>query len=204
MITALLLGFVYGFALCFTFGPAFFKLIQTSIDHSFKKAFLLVVGIVIADIVQIFISIFGSNYLPEIPHFTDIIAVLGAVLLFYLGFKSIFSTQKELIYPTSKFGNLIYYFSNGFFLNILNPSNIIAIFTTTTYLKNAIKMDSWQIIFFFGCSIIGTFLAEVMIVKYAQKMKKTFTINFLSKLNKIAGCIFISSSFIIIYKQFFN
>ncbi len=203
MIEAICLGFFYGFALCFTFGPAFFKLIQTSIDHNIKKAIWVVIGIVVADIVQITVSIFGNSYLPKIPQFASIVAILGSLLLFYLGIRSLFSTKNQLIYPTSKIGNLIYYFSNGFFLNILNPSNIIAIFTTSAYLKNVKHYNLMCIITFFGWSVLGTFIAEVMIVVYAQRMKKTLTKNLLQKINKVAGVIFIITSILIIYKQFF-
>ena len=90
MFQAIFFGFLYGFLLCFTFGPVFFRLIQTSIDTGYKRGILIALGVTVADAILMFFAIFGTNFLPQLKYFDDVISVIGASILFTLGFISIF------------------------------------------------------------------------------------------------------------------
>ncbi|MFC0182603.1 Threonine/homoserine/homoserine lactone efflux protein [Pseudarcicella hirudinis] len=202
MTQAIIFGFGWGFLLCFTFGPAFFRLIQSSIDNGFRTGVLIALGVVGADALQMFFAVFGTSILPKIRHFDMILSIGGATLLLVLGIRSIFAKTRQLIYPKTKFSNIIYYFSSGFFLNILNPSNVVAVFATSTYLKEVLDFTLNDIILFFLFSLIGTFLAESLISFYAQKMKKVLTKNVINRINQAAGVVFIFSALLILWKQF--
>jgi threonine/homoserine/homoserine lactone efflux protein len=201
MFQAIFYGFLYGFILCFTFGPAFFRLIQTSIDNGFKRGVLIALGVTIADAILMFFAVFGTSYLPDIQYFDTIISVIGATLLFILGFISLFKQQSQLVYPTSKFGSFLYYFTSGLFLNLLNPSNYLALFATSAYLV-AKGMTLNERIVFFLFSLTATMVAESMIAFYAQKMKRLLTGKVLKRINQVAGLIFIGSGLLILWKQF--
>ncbi len=201
MFQAIFYGFLYGFILCFTFGPAFFRLIQTSIDNGFKRGVLIALGVTIADAILMFFAVFGTSYLPDLKHFDEIISVFGASLLFILGFISLFKQQSQLVYPTSKFGSFLYYFTSGLFLNLLNPSNYVAVFATSAYLVAKGMTLNERIVFFFF-SLCATMLAESMIAYYAQKMKRLLTGKILKRINQVAGLIFIGSGLLILWKQF--
>ncbi len=202
MFQAIFYGFLYGFLLCFTFGPAFFRLIQTSIDNGFKRGVLIAFGVTIADAVLMFFAVFGTSYLPDIQYFDSIISIIGASLLFILGFISLFKQQSQLVYPTSKFGSFLYYFTSGLFLNLLNPSNYVAVFATSAYLV-AKGMTLNERIVFFLFSLSATMIAESLIAFYAQKMKRLLTGKVLKRINQLAGLIFIGSGLLILWKQFF-
>jgi threonine/homoserine/homoserine lactone efflux protein len=202
MFQAIVYGFLYGFILCFTFGPAFFRLIQTSIDNGFKRGVLIALGVTIADAVLMFFAVFGTSYLPDIQHFDAIISVIGAFLLFILGFISLFKQQSQLVYPTSKFGSFLYYFTSGLLLNLLNPSNYVAVFATSAYLVSH-GMNLNERIVFFLFSLNATMIAESMIAFYAHKMKRLLTGKVLKRINQVAGLIFIGSGLLILWKQFF-
>jgi threonine/homoserine/homoserine lactone efflux protein len=201
MFQAIVYGFLYGFILCFTFGPAFFRLIQTSIDNGFKRGVLIALGVTIADAALMFFAVFGTSYLPDIQHFDAIISVIGASLLFILGFISLFKQQSQLVYPTSKFGSFLYYFTSGLLLNLLNPSNYVAVFATSAYLV-AKGMSLNERIVFFLFSLTATMIAESLIAFYAHKMKRLLTGKVLKRINQFAGLIFIGSGLLILWKQF--
>ncbi|MBC7410781.1 MAG: LysE family transporter [Arcicella sp.] len=201
MFQAIFFGFIYGFLLCFTFGPAFFRLIQTSIDNGVKRGVLIALGVTIADAILMFFAVFGTSYLPNFQHFDDIISVIGASLLFVLGFISLFKQKTQIVYPTSKLTSFIYYFTSGLFLNLLNPSNYLAVFTTTAYLV-AKGMTLNERIVFFLFSLTATMTAESMIAFYANKMKRILTPKVMRRINQLAGLIFIGSGIAILWKQF--
>ena len=201
MFQAILFGFLYGFLLCFTFGPVFFRLIQTSIDTGYKRGFLIAMGVTVADAMLMFFAVFGTSYLPQLAYFDDAISIIGASILFTLGFISIFKQKTQIIYPTSKIGSFLYYFTSGIFLNLLNPSNYLAVFGTSAYLV-AKGMSLNERIVFFVFSLLATIAAESLIAFYAHKMKRFLTGKVLRRINQAAGLIFIISGLIIIYRQF--
>jgi threonine/homoserine/homoserine lactone efflux protein len=202
MFQAIFYGFLYGFILCFTFGPAFFRLIQTSIDNGFKRGVLIALGVTIADAILMFFAVFGTSYLPDIQNFDAFISIVGASLLFILGFISLFKQQSQLVYPTSKFGSFLYYFTSGLLLNLLNPSNYVAVFATSAYLVSH-GMSLNERIVFFLFSLTATMIAESLIAFYAHKMKRLLTGKVLKRINQVAGLIFIGSGLLILWKQFF-
>jgi threonine/homoserine/homoserine lactone efflux protein len=97
----------------------------------------------------------------------------------------------------------LYYFTSGILLNLLNPSNYIAVFTTSTYLTNIEGFSLNETIIFFIASLIATMLAESTIAFYAQKMKRVLTAKIMRRINQLAGSIFIISGFLILWRQFF-
>lgn len=201
MFQAIFFGFLYGFLLCFTFGPVFFRLIQTSIDTGYKRGILIALGVTVADAILMFFAIFGTSYLPQLTYFDDIISVIGASILFILGFISIFKQKTQIIYPTSRLSSFLYYFTSGIFLNLLNPSNYFAVFATSAYLV-AKGMTLNERIVFFLFSLLATIIAESSIAFYAHKMKQILTEKILRRINQVAGSIFIISGLLILYKQF--
>jgi L-lysine exporter family protein LysE/ArgO len=199
---AIIYGFFWGFILCFTFGPAFFSLIQVSIDSTYKKGAIMAFGIVAADALLMFFAVFGTSFLPSIEYFDQIISLLGATLLLSMGIISLFSQRKQLIYPKSRMGNLVYYFSKGAFLNILNPANFLFVVSTCTYLKGVLKYNLDQIIMFFLASLSATLIAEVLISVYASKIKKIINVRKIEFINKIAGSVFVVIAIRMLWRQF--
>lgn len=202
MVSAIIFGFVYGFILCFTFGPAFFRLIQTSIDNGYKSGMLIAAGVTAADAILMFMAVFGTSFLPKVTNMDVYLSVGGAGLLLVLGFASIFKQQPQLVYPQTKFGTVVYYFISGLLLNMLNPSNYLAVFATSTYLKEAEHFSLNEIVVFFCFSLIATMLAESLISFYAHKMKQVITPKVITRINQVAGLVFITSAMLILWKQF--
>lgn len=190
-LSELLYGFVWGFLLCFTFGPAFFAIVQVGIDSSIKKGIVLSSGVVASDILMIFIAIFGTSFIPNFTSFSFPFEWIGVIVLLGMGLFSVFSNRKQLVYPQSKLGNVFYFFGKGFALNGLNPTNFIFIVSTCTYLKSVFHYNVEQLIVFFAFSLVATFLAQILIAFYANKIKNYLTANTIKRINQIAGVIFV-------------
>ncbi len=203
-IEAVIFGFIWGFALCFTFGPAFFAIIQVSIDSSYKKGVIMTLGVVLADALLMFFAIFGTSVLPNIPDFEQIMSVLGALLLFLMGFISLFKKQKSVTYPETSVGDFFYFIFKGLFLNILNPTNFLFVLSTTAYLKAVLHFNLTEIILFFGASLMATFIAESLISIYASKIKRKITFKTIGRINQVAGIVFIIVALKMLWNQFFT
>jgi threonine/homoserine/homoserine lactone efflux protein len=192
-------GFLLGFALCFTFGPVFFALIQTSIEQGFRRALLIVTGVTVGDGFLFFTVIFGTSFLPKIQNFNLYLGWAGALLLLVLGVMSLRSKRKDLVYPQSRLGSLVFYFSKGLFLNLLNPSNYVAVFGTSVALRNSLNYDTTEVILFFTASLVATFVAEALIAHYAIKLKRLLTPGLIDRINQLAGLVFIVSGLRLMY-----
>ena len=82
--TELLLGIVCGIALSlfFSFGPAFFSQLQSSIQYGYRKAFPFAFGVSAGDIIIVFLmlTVLKNVELYEILHNTYVAIIGGAVL----------------------------------------------------------------------------------------------------------------------------
>ena len=107
------------------FGPAFFKLIHTSIQEGFKKGVLLASGVFFSDLLVVGLCIFGvADFMQSAP-FQKIYSVCGAIVLLLMGIKSFRHPYKAFLrsyssrVPASK--NVF----KGFWLNLINPFTFI-------------------------------------------------------------------------------
>ncbi len=202
MIGAAIFGIFTGVLLCSTFGTVFFSLVQTSVDNGFRNALKIVVGVIICDIIFVFFAIYGTSMLPVIPNFERWLAGTGILFLAALGFVNILKGQPKLVYPTTRVGNFIYYFTTGFLLNGLNPVNFISWVTLATYIKSSLQYDHSQVITFFSASLFGVFVTESLIAYFAKKFQKLFTPRRILIFNRITGTVFLGIAGQLLYSVF--
>ena len=81
----LILGIVCGIALSllFSFGPAFFSQLRTSIQYGFKKSYPFAFGVSAGDVIIVFLvlTVFKNVNLYEVLHNVWVASIGGAVLL---------------------------------------------------------------------------------------------------------------------------
>lgn len=192
-------GLITGISLCLMLGTVFFALIQNSVDNGFKSGIYISLGVVISDAILITISMAGTTRLPNIPHFSFYVSILGAILLFVIGLNSILKSNPKIVYPKTKLGSAGYYLSTGFLLNILNPMNLIIWGVIATKIEAEKEYDIYQKnIFFLGC-ILAIFATEIGISFSAFKLKKYFTTKVLLGINRFSGIMFIIFAIRLIY-----
>jgi len=65
MFDDILTAIPFGIILAFTIGPVFFVLLETSATKGFKSALIFDSGVMLADIIFIFVAFFSTNKLLE-------------------------------------------------------------------------------------------------------------------------------------------
>ena len=78
-------GFVAGLTLSMMFGPAFFTLLQTSLERGFKAAVRLAFGIFLSDTLLVAISFLGASRVFTDPEASKIIGLIGGAILVFIG-----------------------------------------------------------------------------------------------------------------------
>lgn len=184
-------GLGTGLALSLMLGTVFFALIQISIDNGYKGGILIALGVVTSDAILITLSIFGTRLFPHIDHFDFYVSMIGGLLLLTLGLISLFKKTSRLVYPKTRMGNIVYFFSKGFLLNILNPANFFIWVTITAKLHADPDYHGLQTTLFFGGCLLAIFLTEAAISVFAFRLKQYFTPRILSYVNKVAGSAFV-------------
>jgi threonine/homoserine/homoserine lactone efflux protein len=115
-------GFVISIVL---FGPAFFKLIHTSIQDGFKKGVLLASGVFLSDLLVAIGCILGLAKFMEDPGFQKMYSLSAGVVMLLLGLKYFRHQYKAfLVSYTARVPHHQSVF-RGFWLNLINPFTFI-------------------------------------------------------------------------------
>lgn len=192
-------GFTTGFVMCWMLGTVFFSLIQNSIQNGYKTGILIASGVVASDIIFITLALFGVSFMPQEGEHSYLIEGLAALILIILGIGLFNSKKKPLYYPETKMGKGIYYFSNGFLLNILNPVNFLAWASLAAFGRSSWNYSTPQLIVFFAAALLAIWLTEVGIAYSAEKIKKFMNDKILSYINIFTGILFIAIALYIVY-----
>ncbi|MBN2730629.1 MAG: LysE family transporter [Bacteroidales bacterium] len=211
MIGVLFEGMIWGITLAITLGPAFFTIIQASIDKGFKSAFQIAIGVSLSDITVIVITYFGLSRVVENEMVKIYAGIAGGIVLILFGVYTFYkkpdivkrhSTKaKRRIRKSNIFTNL----AKGFFLNIANPFVYIFWIAVMTYVSQSAdygKMDQYAIYFFSGV-IFTVFATDTLKSFVGYKIKKYLKPRIQLTINRIVGIILVVFGIILIVKLFF-
>jgi len=195
MLQTFLGGALLGLILSVTLGPAFFTIIQTSIDRGFKSAMQIAIGILLSDVVLIFISFFGLTTILQVGHNQTYIAVVGGIILIFFGIYT-FRKKPEILVrrsanfktPTGKPG-FFTYAGKGFLLNFLNPFLWIFWFSALSGLSSEIEPQHLQkyLITFFSGTLIMVFAMDMLKSYIGARIKKYLKLRTQYRINMIVG-----------------
>lgn len=209
MIEAIYEGILLGLVLAFSFGPAFFALINTGIAHGYKTGSFLAFGILFSDIFLVGLSFsliyLGASHVLSNPKNQYFIGVIGGIVLIIYGvFNFLQKTPKsdneniEIKAP-----NAVVMVVKGFFLNLFNPFVWIFWLATTTAVSSKFEFSWFRIAVFF-CSTLSVVISTDLLKTFvAGKIKKFLTHKIMRKVNIISGIILITFGLYLIYKVFF-
>lgn len=200
----ILYGFLLGIALCLTFGTVFFSLIQNSVDNGFRSGMKIVAGVLVGDCLFVLAALLGTSLIPKVRGFEVAMAVVGVVFLIAMGLVNILKGTPRLAYPKTRFGNFIYYFSMGFFLNALNPVNFVSWVAIVAYIRSHMHYDPGQQYGFMGAALLGVFATESAIAYYANRLKRLFTPRVVTIFNRVTGIIFLAVAVQIAYTRLYE
>lgn len=198
-------GLIFGLIFIFALGPAFFALIQTSIQQGFKKAVLLAIGISISDVFYVIIVLLGMVKMLETDDFKFWMAVFGMVMLAsyatYSWFKEPKIMSENAIAEDTKY---IKHLFKGLFLNGLNPFIIVSWATWVSAIAINFEYNFNQQIQFFGGMLITILSMDIGKAFIAHRLKHLITVKFIRRMNRIVAIILFLFTIQIVYFLYQN
>ena len=194
--------------LTFSFGPAFFALVNTGIKHGYKTGAILATGIVSSDFVVCLLNILlvdlgATNFIHDEKNQRFMGIVAGVILIIFgaFYFKKPISSEDESI--EIKQPSVYLTLLKGFFLNSLNPSVWLLWLGNVTAISKTLEYSVIKMIMYFGITLGVVLLVELSKVYAANKLKKVLTAKLMHRVNLLTGILLVIFGFVLIYNHYF-
>jgi len=183
-------------------GPDFVVVVKNTVGVSRRAGFLTAFGIATAIWVHIFYSIVAVQFVATQSEFIfEVIRLLGATYLFWLGWKSLTSTAQPL---ATKIDNIqrSAFWKQGFINNLLNPKAtlfFISIFSQVVDPNTPIFLQvGYGVVI---TAICFSWLCFIAIMLTIESMKP-YVSKIVQPVEKVAGVIFVSYASMEIYNSY--
>ncbi len=192
-------GLAFGLVLILSLGPAFFLLVQTSIEKGFKKAAFIALGISLGDILFVILIMKGVTSLLEDPSIKFWAGIIGVILLILFGLFSFFK-KPRLNIENSKTSPNSYYksFIKGFVFNFFNPSTVVFWLSLVSIVQVNFGYTGNQKGLFFSGVLFAILSTDLTKSFFAGKLRKFLTARAINILNKAVGIILIGFGVILL------
>lgn len=207
-------GFFIGLVVALSLGPAFFTIIQTSIDKGFRYAIIFAAGIALSDLFILLLSFLGLSSFIEKGRNEFIALLIGSTILIAYGVYTFFKKpdillqrKRNLLKPELKSKpSFITLFIKGFFLNLFNPVVILFWISVSGYLtQRAVEGHLYQSALFFFGGIFTTIVSTDILKSFVgYKIKKFLRPRIILILNKIVGIILFIFAVILIVENLYQ
>lgn len=194
-----------GFFLSFMIGPVFFVLLETSIVKGFRAAVAFDLGVIIADVIFIFLAYFSSYQLLENLSNQPGLYIFGGTLLAVYG-VIIFSKKPnkqdiETNFETPK-NNYFQLFLKGFFLNFINIGVLVFWLGIIIVVGPNLEGNINRFFVFFGALISAYFITDLIKILLAKRLKGYLTPGIIINIKKILGVLLLICGITLITKGF--
>ena len=190
-----------GFFLAFMLGPAFFVLIETSIEKGFRAATFFDLGVIFSDIIFILMAYFSSYQLLENINNQPGVYVFGGTLLSLYGASNFIkkTTAQATTIKEKNQANYTGLFVKGFLLNIINIGVLVFWLGLVIVVTPNLGGNYKRVIVFFSTLIVSYFLTDLIKILLAKRMKAYLKKDNIIKAKKALGIlIFVFGLFLII------
>lgn len=195
--------------LTFSFGPAFFALINIGLKHDYKHGALLAAGVVFSDLFVCLIVIFSVHY-GAINFLQDeknqrFAGIVAGIILCVFGafhYRKPISRSEELIVIQAPSNSVLVL--KGFFLNLFNPAVWFLWLGNVTAVGKSFSYSLVKMIIYFSLVLGLVFAVELGKVFLAGKIKKFLTDKTMYLINYITGTLLIIFGVVLIYNHFFH
>jgi threonine/homoserine/homoserine lactone efflux protein len=186
-------GLKFGFFMQLAIGPLALMVLNTSSQNGYMDGLILVVGIIIIDMLYMFLACIGVSKLLQNKKLQNILKITGAIILLMFGINNIISIFELSIFPKIyiqkyEYTNILF---KGIILTASNPLTIIflsGIFTSRIIEKNYSQKN----VFIFACGcIIARIFFLILLVVIGYVIHNFLPIEILKMLNVIVGIIII-------------
>ncbi len=171
-----------GLFLAFLLGPVFFVLLETAAIKGFRAAFAFDLGVIVADIVFLFVAYLSTTKLLASIKDDPALFIFGGMILATYGVMSFVQTKKVLrqeddtpeIRKLSK-SDYMGLAVKGFLLNFINIGVLGFWLGLIIIFGPKLEMEQNRILVFFG-SVLGTYLVlDVFKILLAKKLNRKLT-----------------------------
>ncbi len=194
--------------LTFSFGPAFFALINTGIKHGYKTGSLLAIGVVASDLLLCLIIIFlvdlgATNLLPDEKNQRFMGILAGVILIVFGSFyfkRPVKKTDEASEVKTPSAGVMLF---KGFFLNSLNPAVWLLWLGNVTAVSKSLNYSIVNMLIYFGITLGIVLLVELGKVSAAGKLKQLLTDKIMHNINILTGVMLVGFGLLLVYNHYF-
>jgi len=203
-------AFIILFLMTFSFGPAFFSLINTGIKYGYKQGSLLAFGIVFSDFflcTMICLLVhYGAINLLRSEKAQTFSAIIGGIILIVFGafyFKKHVSTTDDSIDVDYQAPHPMLMITKGFLINFFNPTVWFLWLGYVTAVSKTLDYSLIKMIIFFSIVLGAILCVELTKVFLAEKIKVYLTDMLMTIVNYITGTILIIFGLVLIYNHYF-
>jgi len=196
--------------LTFSFGPAFFALINTGIRDGYKTGSLLAIGVVASDFILAMLVIvlihFGASSLIQDEKSQRFMGILAGIVLIVFGavhFKQRVP-KKDDETPEIKLPSAKSTIFKGFMLNCFNPAVWLLWLSNVTIISKTLNYSLIKMIIYFSIMLGLVLLVELAKVSAAGKLKSVLTPKTMHIINNITGGLLVIFGLVLIYNHYFE
>jgi len=190
MTEAIIKGLALGLLLAISMGPVIFSIIKQSISNGHKGGLSFAIGVAASDLTLVLISNVFTELFNRLLRFEKIIGLSGSFLLMGIGIYFLFFKKMKLnelgdgVELKRKASDYARIFFAGYFVNLLNPGVIAFWFTwATAFITTPVN----ERIALFGACLAVVFIADLLKVFLANRLRKRLTVKTINIINKISG-----------------
>jgi len=200
--------FIIVLLLTFSFGPAFFALVNTGIKHGYKTGGILATGVVLSDFIVCLLNILlidlGANNFIHDEKTQRFMGILAGIVLIVFGafyFKKPVNQDDKSIELKKPSAWLM--LLKGFFLNSLNPTVWLLWLGNVTAISKTLEYSVVKMVLYFSITLGIVLFIELSKVYAANKLKKVLTAQLMHRVNVLTGILLIAFGFGLIYNHYF-
>lgn len=193
-------------------GPAFFILLQTSIEKGIKAALSFDFGVLVADIIYITLSFIFFNEIGKLTSGGNqvILKLIGGIIFIGFGVYSLFkSNPRQMKSGKMKVDDseiegkdALKLFIKGFVLNLLNPGIIFYWFGLMTLGSDELGVDSsGMLLFFLAIILIVFFSVDILKVLGAKRLQPYMTPNLFKALNIFTAIVLLGFGIVLVTRS---
>lgn len=181
-------------------GPAFFLLLQTSIEKGVKAALSFDLGVLIADLIYIALSFLFFNEIAKLTKGENevIVKLIGGIIFIGFGTYSLFksnprqlkSSRMQVQDSPIEGKDFVKSLLKGFVLNLLNPGIVFYWFGIMTLGSGELGVTSNSLLLFYiGIILVVFFSIDVLKVLGAKRLQPYMTPNLFKALNILTAIV---------------
>jgi threonine/homoserine/homoserine lactone efflux protein len=197
MIAPVLQGVLAGLIISSLIGPVFFMLIDTAMNRGTSPALALDIGILTSD--ACWIGLFAFGWGAALTGFmqSNWANLVGGVI--FIGFGIISVIKKPKYSTTTKTESKLFRnFVKGFFVNFLNPAVPLFWLASVLFVASKFEDHDNSVIAFFVAALLTVFLADLLKIAGARKVRKFMTYRNRFYLSRIMGVILVGFGIVLL------